>query len=94
VVLPAARPGIAAAAILLLVGTWNEFLFAVMLGDRNAVTVTRLIGWIQAAVGPDGPPPYTLAAAAGITAFLPCLVIVILFFRRLIAGLSQGYVKG
>ena len=94
VVLPAARPGIAAAAILLLVGTWNEFLFAVTLGDRNAVTVTRLIGWIQATIGPDGPPPYTLAAAAGITAFLPCLILVILFFRRLIAGLSQGYVKG
>ena len=41
--IPAARPGIAAAAILILIGTWNEFLFAVILGDRNAVTITRLI---------------------------------------------------
>jgi multiple sugar transport system permease protein len=94
VVLPAAWPGIAATAILLLVGTWNEFLFAVILGDRNAVTVTRLIGFIQATIGPEGPPPFTLVAAAGVTAFLPCLVIVTLFYRRLMAGLSQGYVKG
>ena len=43
VTIPAARPGIAAAAILILIGTWNEFLFAVILGNRNAVTITRLI---------------------------------------------------
>jgi ABC-type glycerol-3-phosphate transport system permease component len=94
VVAPAAWPGISATAILLLVGTWNEFLFAVMLGDRNAVTVTRLIGFVQATVGPEGPPPFTLVAAAGVMAFLPCLAIVVVFFRRLMAGLSQGYVKG
>ncbi len=94
VIAPAAWPGLSATAILLLVGTWNEFLFAVMLGDRNAVTVTRLIGFVQATVGPEGPPPFTLVAAAGVTAFLPCLVLVIVFFRRLMAGLSQGYVKG
>lgn len=94
VVMPAAWPGISATAILLLVGTWNEFLFAVMLGDRNAVTVTRLIGFVQSTVGPEGPPPFTLVAAAGVTAFLPCLALVVVFFRRLMAGLSQGYVKG
>lgn len=94
VVLPAARPGMAATAILVLVGTWNEFLFAVILGDREAVTVTRRIGFVEAVVGPDGPPPFTLTAAAGIVAFLPCLILVVLFYRRLIAGLSQGYVKG
>ena len=43
VTIPAARPGIAAAAILILIGTWNEFLFAVILGNQNAVTITRLI---------------------------------------------------
>jgi multiple sugar transport system permease protein len=94
VVMPAAWPGIAATAILLLVGTWNEFLFAVILGDRNAVTVTRLIGFVDTVAGPDGPPPFTLVAAAGITAFLPCLVLVVVFYRRLMAGLTQGYVKG
>jgi multiple sugar transport system permease protein len=94
VLIPAARPGVAAVAILLLIGTWNEFLFAVMLGDRNAVTVTRLIGFLDSTVGPDGPPPFTVLAAAGIVAILPCLVLVILFHRRVVAGLTQGFVKG
>lgn len=94
VLLPAARPGLAAVVILMLIGTWNEFLFAVMLGDREAVTVTRLIGFIDSPAGPDGPPPYTIAAAAGIMAFLPCLLLVIVFYRRLVAGLAEGYVKG
>jgi len=95
VVVPAARPGLAATAILLLIGTWNEFLFAVILGDREAVTVTRVIGFIgQSAAGPDGPPPVTLIAAAGISAFLPCLVLVLFFYKRLVTGLSTSSVKG
>jgi multiple sugar transport system permease protein len=94
VVLPAARPGLAATAILLLVGTWNEFLFAVILGDTKVVTVTRRIGFVDELVSIGGVPPFTQTAAAGIVAFLPCLVLVILFFRRLMTGLSQGYVKG
>src|SRR4029077_18579033 len=43
VTVPAGSPGIAATAILLLIGTWNEFLFAVILGQRNAITITRRI---------------------------------------------------
>jgi multiple sugar transport system permease protein len=94
VLVPAAAPGFAAVAILLLIGTWNEFLFAVMLGDRNAVTVTRLIGFLDSTVGPDGPPPFTVLAAAGIVAILPCLALVVAFHRRVVAGLTQGFVKG
>lgn len=94
VLVPAAAPGFAAVAILLLIGTWNEFLFAVMLSDRNAVTVTRLIGFLDSVSGPEGRPPFTMIAAAGIVAITPCLVLVALFHRRLVAGLTQGFVKG
>ncbi len=94
VVVPAASPGILATAILIIIGTWNEFLFAVILGDRRAVTVTRVIGFIgQSTAGPDGPPPVTLIAAAGILACLPCLLLVVAFYRRLVAGLSTGHLK-
>ena len=37
------RAGDLRVAIVMLIGTWNEFLFAVVLGDRDAVTVTRRI---------------------------------------------------
>lgn len=94
IVVPAALPGMAATAILILIGTWNEFLFAVILGDRDAVTITRVIGFISnSSAGPDGPPPVTVVAAAGICALLPCLLLVIFFYRRLINGLAGGYIK-
>jgi ABC-type sugar transport system permease subunit len=94
VVVPAARPGIAAAAILVLIGTWNEFLFAVVLGDRNAVTMTRRISQLQVIGSAGGIPPYTLVAAAGVLVALPCLLLVLGFHRRIVTGLTEGFVKG
>ncbi len=95
VTIPAARPGMAAAAVLILIGTWNEFLFAVILGNREAVTITRLITGIQnfpSALNQN--PPANLLAAAAVVAVAPCLVLVLLFHRRIISGLSGGFVKG
>ena len=95
VTIPAARPGIAAAAILILIGTWNEFLFAVILGNQKAVTITRLITGIQNFPGPlNQQPPPNLLAAAAMVAVIPCLILVLLFHRRIISGLSGGFVKG
>ena len=94
VTIPAAAPGISAAAILLLIGVWNEFLFAVILGDRNAVTMTRRISQTQAILPGAGVPPFTVEAAAGLLVALPCLALVVLFHRRVFAGLTQGFVKG
>lgn len=97
VIVPAASPGIAATAILLLIGTWNEFLFAVVLGQRNAITITRRIvstnnfGFNETL---NQTPPPNMLAAAGIVAVLPCLLLVLLFHRRIIAGLTEGLVKG
>jgi multiple sugar transport system permease protein len=94
VTMPAALPGIAATAILLLIGTWNEFLFAVVLGDRNAVTVTRQIALLQTFTGgPEGAIPYTVLAAAGILAVLPCFVLVVFFHKRVMTGLTEGFGK-
>jgi multiple sugar transport system permease protein len=94
VTMHAARPGIAAAAILMLIGTWNEFLFAVVLGNHDAVTVTRLIGLVNTTTGPMGRPPYTQVAAAGVVAIAPCVALVVFFYRQIVRGLTAGYVKG
>ena len=95
VTIPAARPGMAAAAILMLIGTWNEFLFAVILGNRNAVTITRLITGIQNYPSPvNQTPPPNLLAAAAMVAVIPCLLLVLFFHRRIITGLTEGFVKG
>jgi multiple sugar transport system permease protein len=79
----------------LLISIWNEFMFAVILGNTAAVTVTRRIGFINSptTIG-AAQPPYTLQAAAGILAVLPCVILLFAFHRRISAGLTEGYVKG
>ncbi len=67
VTMPAAAPGIFAIAIVLLIGTWNEFLFAVVLGDKDAVTVTRRITDLNS-LNPQFGVAYTQLAAAGVLA--------------------------
>jgi len=94
ITIPSAAAGIAATAIILLISTWNEFLFAVVLGDTGAVTVTRRIGFIDSPTSVSAQPPYTLQAAAGILAVIPCVILVFMFHRRISAGLTEGYVKG
>jgi multiple sugar transport system permease protein len=95
VTIPAARPGIAASAVLILIGTWNEFLFAAVLSGQNARPITRLITGIQNYPSPmnQSPPPNLLAAGA-MVAVIPCLLLVVLFHRRIISGLTEGFVKG
>jgi multiple sugar transport system permease protein len=95
VTIPAARPGIAAALILILIGTWNEFLFAVILGDHNAVTITRLITAITSfPTSLNQSPPPNLLAAGAMVAVIPCLILVMLFHRRIITGITGSFVKG
>jgi len=95
ITIPAASAGISATIILLLISIWNEFMFAVILGNTAAVTVTRRIGFINSptTIG-AAQPPYTLQAAAGILAVLPCVILLFAFHRRISAGLTEGYVKG
>ena len=88
VTIPAAAPGIAAIAILLLIGTWNEFLFAVILGDKDAVTVTRRIGYLdRARRARRASRRSRCRPRPRIVAILPCLLLVLVFHRRS----SPGY---
>jgi multiple sugar transport system permease protein len=97
ITIPVASPGIVATAVLILIGTWNEFLFALIIGSNNAVTMTRWIAIVKSvgagAVG--GAPPFTYVAAAGVLAVLPCMVLVLIFHRRIVSGIAGGRaVKG
>jgi ABC-type glycerol-3-phosphate transport system permease component len=72
----------------------------VILGDRNAVTITRRISFTesfnklsQTISSLNVPPPAHVIATAGVMAVLPCLLLVLLFHRRIISGLTEGFVK-
>ncbi len=93
VIVPLAAPGVFTAAILTFFFAWNDFVFGISLTSTpNARPVPAQLAFF---VGPDqfNPPVSTLSAAA-IVVTIPIIVIVLLFQRRIVAGLTSGAVKG
>jgi len=91
VILPLALPGIATTAILILVYCWNEFLFALSftLGpERQTVPVAIALFRGQYQV------PWGQILAAAVVATAPVAILVLLFQRRIVQGLTAGAVKG
>lgn len=91
VILPVALPGLAATAILTFVYSWNEFLFALSftLGpERQTVPVAIALFRGQYQV------PWGQILAAAIVATAPVSLLVLLFQRRIVQGLTAGAVKG
>jgi multiple sugar transport system permease protein len=91
VVLPLARPGVAATAVLVAISAWNEFLFALMLTTSQGVR-TWPVG-LQLMVG-EYQLPWGLLTAGGIISIAPILVFFALVQRALVRGLTLGAVKG
>lgn len=90
VALPLVRPGIAAAALLAFIFAWNNYVFALILTDSRATTVTVAITKF---LGGGGQAYYNLTAAAAIIAALPPLILALTIQRYLVRGLSFGAVK-
>ena len=90
IILPIARPGIAAAGILTFLFSWNEFLFALVLADSNVRTVPvglyGFVGYQQIRWG-------ELSASAMIM-LVPVLLFALFFQRPLIRGLTFWRRKG
>jgi multiple sugar transport system permease protein len=93
VIVPLAAPGVFTAAILTFFFAWNDFVFGISLTSTiNARPVPAQLAFF---VGPDqfNPPVSTLAAAA-VMVTVPVIVLVLLFQRKIVAGLTAGAVKG
>ena len=71
----------------------RDFIPAFHGGDKDAVTVTRRITELGV-LNPQYGVAYTQLAAAGVLAVLPPLILVLLFHRRIVRGLTEGFVKG
>jgi len=91
ILLPLSAPGLAAAAILVFIFSWNEFLFALSFTTTEA---SRTIP-VGIALFPGlHEIPYGDIAAASITVTLPIILIVFLFQKKIVAGITAGSVKG
>jgi multiple sugar transport system permease protein len=93
VVVPLAAPGLATTAILTFIAAWNEFLLATTLTSSITartvpVAISQFTGSSQFEV------PLGTQSAASVVISIPLIVLVLLFQKRIVAGLTAGAVKG
>ncbi len=93
VIVPLAAPGVFTAAILVFIFCWNDFLFAISLTSSDASrTVPAALAFFTGEsqfTAPNG----NIAAAASLVT-VPIIIFVLIFQRRIVAGLTAGAVKG
>ena len=93
VVLPLAAPGLVTAGLLTAFVVWNEFLLAITLtSSTSARTVPAAIAFFTGSQKFEVPLGTISAASVVIT--IPLVALVIIFQKRIVAGLTSGAVKG
>ena len=93
VIIPLAAPGVFTTAILVFIFAWNDFLFAISLTSTNAA---RTVPAALAAFPGESQftQPIGSVAAAAVIVTIPIIIMVLIFQRRIVAGLTAGAVKG
>lgn len=91
IVLPLAAPALFTTAILAFIATWNEFMLSSQLSTRDTEPVTVAIARFS---GENSfTQPYTAIMAAGTIVTVPLVIMVLVFQRRIVSGLTAGGVK-
>ncbi|MFB4314701.1 carbohydrate ABC transporter permease [Actinomadura sp. 21ATH] len=92
VVVPLAAPGVFTTAILTFIAAWNEFIIALSVVNKKEMqTATVAISKFTGVSGFDQ--PFGTQMAAGVIVTVPLVVVVLIFQRRIVAGLTAGGVK-
>ncbi|TPK72613.1 carbohydrate ABC transporter permease [Mesorhizobium sp. B2-4-15] len=91
--LPLMGPALATTGLLAFIGAWNEFLFALTFTSNNAqrtvpVAIALLSGNSQFEI------PWGNIMAASVIVTVPLVVLVLIFQRKIVSGLTAGGVKG
>lgn len=91
IMLPLAAPGLVATGLLVFILSWNEFLYALTF---TATTRSRTIPVAIALFPGLHEIPWGDIAAASLVVTVPIVLLVLLFQRRIVEGLTAGAVKG
>lgn len=92
IMMPNAKPAVAAQAILWFMGAWNDYFApSIYLNNPNKLTVQVVISQLNAmyAIQTD----YPLLLAASVVALLPCLIIFMIFQKQIIASVAMTGLK-
>jgi multiple sugar transport system permease protein len=93
VIVPLAAPGVFTTAIIAFFIAWNDFVYGISLTSTSASRpVPAALGLFSGASQFEDPTGAIAAAAVIVT--IPVVVLVLLFQRRIVAGLTNGAVKG
>jgi trehalose/maltose transport system permease protein len=93
ILLPLTVPAMVTTGMLTFIGAWNEFLFALTFTlDFKSRTVQPAIAFFQGASEQEIPWNNIMAASVVVT--IPLIVLVLVFQRRIVDGLTAGAVKG
>jgi multiple sugar transport system permease protein len=92
IMLPLAAPGLFTTAILAFIASWNEYLLAQQFTTKQTQTVTVAIAQFTGAQPHQE--PYTAVMAAGTIVTVPLIIMVLIFQRAIVSGLTAGGVKG
>jgi multiple sugar transport system permease protein len=92
IIVPLAAPGVFTTAIITFIAAWNEFIIALsMVNKKEMQTATVSISKFTGAYGFDQ--PFGTQMAAGVIVTVPLVIVVLIFQRRIVAGLTAGGVK-
>lgn len=92
VIIPLAAPGMFTTAIITFIAAWNEFIIALsMVNAKEMKTATVAISQFTGFSEFDT--PFGTKMAAGVIVTVPLVIMVLVFQRRIIAGLTAGGVK-
>jgi multiple sugar transport system permease protein len=93
VIVPLAAPGVFTTAILTFFFAWNDFVFGISL---TATDASRPVPAALAFFTGESffQQPTAAISAAGVVVTIPVIVLVLVFQRRIVAGLTSGAVKG
>ena len=94
ILLPLTAPALVTTGLLAFVAAWNEYLFALTftLPNESAHPVTVAIALFTGTIARQEPIAEVMAAAVIVT--VPLVVLVLIFQRRIVEGLTAGAVKG
>jgi len=90
IVLPLSAPGLVSVAILSFIFSWNEYLYALMLTNFDAITIPVLIAGQNNTRGIQ----WWYISALTLAAVTPVIVMGLLLERYIIRGLTAGALKG
>ncbi|MBC6437740.1 MAG: carbohydrate ABC transporter permease [Rhodobacteraceae bacterium] len=89
IVLPMAAPGLLTAGIFCFIIAWNEFLFALILTNKDAVTLPIGLALFKAEEGDL----WNLLSAAGIIIMLPMFILALIIRKYFVQGMTMGAVR-